>query len=68
MTAGSSRQSNGKHDRRVRWRFPLQAAALLLGITAPFGLYAVLQVGADGLAVVFFGLIILSLLLTLWMG
>ncbi len=52
----------------MRDKFKVQAAALAGVIGASFGLYASLQAGRPVLAAACFGLLALSLLVTLWLG
>lgn len=51
-----------------RHRFAVQAAALGIGSLAPFGLYAALVNGLTALAVIFFGVLALVMLMILWVG
>ena len=53
---------------RKKHRYTLQAAALILGVLAPFGIYAALTLGAGWLAVLLFGLLAAAMLLTAWAG
>ncbi len=51
---------------RKAHRFGLQIAALLIGLSAPFAIFAALSAGQVILAVVFFFLLTLSMALTFW--
>jgi hypothetical protein len=53
---------------RKKYRYALQVAALILGVLAPFGIYAALNGGAGWLAALLFGLLAVAMLLTAWAG
>jgi hypothetical protein len=53
---------------RKKHRYTLQAAALILGVLAPFGIFFSLQGGLAWLGALFFGLLAAAMLLTAWAG
>jgi hypothetical protein len=53
---------------RKRQRYALQAAALILGVLAPFGIYFSLVAGLGWLAILMFGVLAVAMLLTAWAG
>lgn len=53
---------------RKAHRYPLQVAALLVGIATPFALFAALSAGQVALAGALFGVLALGLALTWWAG
>jgi len=53
---------------RKQHRYALQAIALILGVLAPFGIYAALTLGLGWLGVLLFGLLAIAMLLTAWAG
>lgn len=55
-------------DWRKKHRFALQAAALILGVAAPFAVYYALAAGVIWLAVLCFGVLALAMLITTWAG
>jgi hypothetical protein len=61
-------QSTPVNDWRTRNRFYLQAAALVLILAAPFGLYCALNAGQSALAAGFFAAITLGMAITVWAG
>jgi len=56
------------HSGLRRWRARLQVLALVLVLSAPFGLYAALQRGNTPTAIFFFTLLALSMALTYLSG
>lgn len=57
-----------RHPRFRHWRTRLQALALVLMLSAPFGLYFALQTENTPLGVFFFALLALSMVLTFLSG
>jgi hypothetical protein len=53
---------------RKKHRYALQVAALILGVLAPFGIYAALTLGLGWLGVLLFSLLAVAMLLTAWAG
>jgi hypothetical protein len=53
---------------RKRYRFPIQSAALVVALLAPFGLYWGLEAGQNIIAAIFFSLLALALAVTTWIG
>jgi len=49
-------------------RLTIQITALVVALLAPFGLHWSLEAGRDPIAVFFFGLLALAMLLTAWVG
>jgi hypothetical protein len=53
---------------RKKYRYALQVAALILGVLAPFGIYASLTLGLGWLAALPFGMLVAAMLLIAWTG
>jgi len=65
------KNDNGKvniSDWRKSHRLSLQAVALAIALLTPFALFWSLNAGLVPVAVILFGLIVLSMLLTWWAG
>ena len=53
---------------RKKNRYALQVVALILGVLAPFGIYAALTLGLGWLGIMLFSLLSVAMLLTAWAG
>jgi hypothetical protein len=53
---------------KKRFRVQIQVTALLLGALAPFGLFSALQNNQPAAGILAFTLIVLSMVLTAWVG